>query len=194
MKYILIFMLLSNCILAQSTRRISKDFDGDSIKDTVYIDSDTKKLVCLLSTQHFKKMESKGIPSLNFGNTLVETKKGFEFWNDYDRSGFINEFLYNKVIKKMQLIKITRTDYDISWTKYGEKVKGGSGKSTIDLLTNNYIGDFYAVIDEKLIKLPLINAKIVLTETTIENFSDAIYFNFEKKCVALYEEQKAKMK
>lgn len=158
------------------------------------MDSDTKKLVCLLSIQHFKKMESQGIPSLNFGNTLVETKKGFEFWNDYGRSGFINEFLYNKVTNKMQLIKITRTDYDISWTKYGEKVKGGSGKSTINLLTNDYIGNFYAVIDEKLIKLPLINAKIVFPETTIENFSDAIYFDFEKKCITLYEEQKAKMK
>ena len=50
-------MLISSSILGQTTRKIVKDFDGDSKKDTVRIDSDTRTLICLLSTQKLATME-----------------------------------------------------------------------------------------------------------------------------------------
>lgn len=189
---IVILILLSKNIFGQTTRKIVKDLDGDGKKDSVYIDSDVDKLFCSLSTDKYKKIASKRIARLNFGNTLVSTKNGFEFWNDFGRSGFINEFKYNHKTKKMQLILIKRTDYDISYTEYGDKVRGGSGKSSINLLTNQYIGNFYDVYQGKLRKLPAIKAQIIIPETNLDNFSADVYTDFEQECIALYEAAKKK--
>ena len=189
-QFAILLILIVALVNAQSTRQIIKDFDGDKKLDTVLIDSDTRKLLCALSTNNYNRISSLKIKSLNFGNTLVETKKGFEFWNDYGRSGWINEFQYNKKEKKMQLIKIRRTDYDRFRQKYRKELKKGSGKSSINLLTNKYVGNFYDELEGKLRKLPTITATMVFTETYLYCFSDAINFEFEKKCVALYEKAK----
>ncbi|GHC50189.1 hypothetical protein [Ulvibacter litoralis] len=183
----LALFLISFAGISQSTREIIKDFDGDRIRDTVYIDSDLDKLFCVLSINDFKKTASQEIRSLNFGNTLVETPNGFEFWNDYGRSGFINEFKYDSKTRKMQLVKIKRTDYDIDRNKYGPEVRYGSGKTSINLVTNKYVGDFYVVRDEKLKKLPTIYSELVFPTTYLESFSDMIYFEYEKMCLELYE-------
>ncbi|WP_157632634.1 hypothetical protein [Cochleicola gelatinilyticus] len=175
---------------SQSTRKIVKDFDGDFEPDTVYIDSDADKLFCILSSNNYRETASLEIRSMNFGNTLVDTPNGFEFRNDYGRSGFINEFEYDPTSGQMQLVKIKRTDYDIDRYKYGKEVRHGSGKSSIDLKTHSYKGDFYDVYKDKLRKLPTINSTIKFPITYLETFSDAIYFEFEKKCLALYEQAK----
>lgn len=196
MKAILILLLIgiSTPVFAQSTRRIVKDFDGDHKKDTVYIDSDSAQLFCSLSTNKYKKVASERIRILNFGNTLVSIPGGFEFWNDYGRSGFINEFRYNAKAKKMQLVEIRRTDYAISYSEYGNQVRGGSGKSSINLVTHKYTGNFYDVHNGKLRKLPTINSEMIFPETFLNTFSDAIYYDFERKCVALYEKRKKETK
>jgi len=190
-QFIIILLTISSCTsFSQSTRQITKDFDGDKELDTVLIDSDLNKLFCSLSTNNYKRISSLEIRSLNFGNTLVETKKGFEFWNDYGRSGWINEFQYNSRLKKMQLIKISRTDYDIDRQKYGDEIRYGSGKSSINLLTKSYVGNFYTVVKDQLKKLPTITATMDFTETFLYCFNDDINFEFEKKCIALYEKAK----
>lgn len=188
--FTIIALLIVSLVNAQSTRKIIKDFDGDKWIDTVFIDSEAKKLFSVLSSNNYQRVSSFKIRSLNFGNTLVDTKDGFEFWNDYDRSGWINTFTYNPKEKKMQLIKISRTDYDLSSTTYGEAVREGSGKSSINLLTNTYIGDFYYFKNDKLNKLPTIKATMVFTDTYLYCFSDQINFDFEKQCVELYEKAK----
>lgn len=72
----LLLIIILNPIFAQSTRKIVKDLDGDFKKDTIRIDSNARTLICLLSSQKFKKSQSGEIQRLNFGNTLVPTKKG----------------------------------------------------------------------------------------------------------------------
>ncbi|WP_452223593.1 hypothetical protein [Lacinutrix chionoecetis] len=189
--HLLLIIFLTTCIgFSQSTRAIIKDFDGDKKMDTVSIDSDARKLICALSSNNYKPISSLEIKSLNFGNTLVETKNGFEFWNDYGRSGWINEFEYNTEEKKMQLITMRRTDYDRDRHKFGPEVKHGSGKSSVNLLTNTYIGNFYDVSKNKLRKLPTITKPMVFTKTFLYCFSDAINFEFEKRCLELYEQAK----
>jgi len=178
----LILITLSVSIFGQSVQKIVKDLDGDLIKDTVRIDSDAQILICALSSQKFKKIKSDRIRRLNFGNMLVSTKKGFEFWNDFDRSGFRCIFEYNPTAKKMQLIKMQRID-DILRYDYGEKAKG---KSNINLLTQEYVGDFYKISGGKLQKIPTIKAKMRLPVTYLETFSDALCFNYEAQCLALY--------
>ena len=185
---ILFLLFLSNSIFSQTTRKIVKDFDGDSKKDAVRIDSDKRTLICLLSTQKFKKVESGEIQRLNFGNTLVSTKNGFEFWNDFDRSGFRCVFEYNKNAKKMQLIQMRRVD-DILSFDYGDKAKG---LSTLNLVTNKYVGNFYQVFKKKLIKMPIIYAEMIFPQTYLETFSDTICFTYEARCIALYEREKNK--
>lgn len=186
----LLLVVFANSLHAQSIKEIVKDFDGDAIMDLVYIDNETNTLNYELSSNSFKVISSLEIRSLNFGNTLVETSNGFEFWNDYGRSGWVNEFQYNPKEKKMQLIRIRRTDYDIDRFKYGEKVRYGSGTSRVDLLTNTYVGNFYDVFEGKLRKLPKIKAFMLFTETYLYCFSDAINFEFEQRCLELYEKAK----
>jgi len=186
----LLLVVFVNVLHAQSIKEIVKDFDGDAIMDLVYIDSEANILNYKLSSNSFQVISSLEIRSLNFGNTLVETSNGFEFWNDYGRSGWVNEFRYNPKEKKMQLIKIRRTDYNIDRFKYGEKVRYGSGKSRVDLLTHRYVGEFYAVYNEKLRKLPKVNAYMLFPETYLYCFSDDINFEFEQRCLELYEKAK----
>lgn len=186
LKYFTVLLLttLTVRVSAQSTRRLVKDFDFDLKKDTVYIDSDQKLLVCLLSTQKYKKIESKLIRHLNFGNTLVALKNGFEFWNDYGRSGFISVFAYNTKEKKMQLVKMKRTDYQISGTYSGEN----GGHSSVDLINSKYTAQFYKMQHKKMVKLPVINTKMVFPKTYLQTFGDDINFDYEAKCVALYQQ------
>lgn len=181
-------MSLSVSVFGQSTREIIKDLDGDSIKDTIRIDSDSKTLICLLSTQKFKKVESGVIQKLNFGNTLEPTKKGFEFWNDFDRSGFRCVFEYDSKAKKMRLVQMRRVD-DILRYDYGEKAKG---YSSVNLLTNEYVGDFYKVSQGKLQKIPTIRTKMTFPATYLETFDDGICFDYEKQCLALYKQYENK--
>jgi len=190
--YTTVFFLitLSTAALGQSTRRLVKDFDHDLKKDTVYINSDTKTLVCKLSGQKFRKIESQRIWKLNFGNTLVALKDGFEFWNDYGRSGFISTFAYNKKEKKMQLVKMKRTDYEVSGTYSGEN----GGTSSVNLLTNKYTAQFRVVRNKKVVELPVIQREMVFPKTYLETFSDDINFEYEEKCVALYNQYQAKRK
>lgn len=179
---LLILLISYSQFYGQSLRKIVRDFDGDSKKDTVRIDSDTKTLICRLSTQKYKKVESGIIQRLNFGNTLVDTKDGFEFWNDFDRSGFQCVFKFNQKEKKLQLVKMRRVD-DILSFDYGD---GAKGKSTVNLLTNEYVGNFYQIYKGKLRKMPTIIAKMEFPKTYLETFSDIICFDYEKKCLVLY--------
>ncbi|WP_026976835.1 hypothetical protein [Flavobacterium tegetincola] len=189
MKYYTVFLFtaLANLAFAQTTRKIVKDFDGDGKKDSVFIDSDKDILVLWLSTQRYKKVESKEIIHLNFGNTLVQTTKGFEFWNDYDRSGFISVFEYNKVAKKMQLVQMRRSDDVLGRDNPNQRLY----KSSVDLLTNKYAGIIETEVKGKVVK-EIINVEMVFPKTYLETFTDAINFDYQEKCIAIYNKNKAK--
>lgn len=178
----LFFISLSLAVSGQSVQKIVKDLDGDSVKDTVRIDSNSKTIICALSTQKFKRIQSGKIQKLNFGNTLVATKKGFEFWNDFDRSGFRCVFEYDPKVKKIQLVQMRRIDDVLSY-EYGDKAKG---KSTVNLITHEYTGNFFKAVNGKLQKIPTIKTKMIFPKTYLETFSDAICFEYEAKCLALY--------
>ncbi|WP_113653771.1 hypothetical protein [Pedobacter namyangjuensis] len=185
--FLFLLLFLTSAAYAQSTRKIVKDFDGDLKKDSVRIDDDKKVLVLWLSTKQYKKVESKPINYLNFGNTLVATKTGFEFWNNYDRSGFISVFKYNKTAKKMQLVQMRRTD-----DKLGrENPNEGLFESSINLLTNKYLGVIKREVKGKTVKT-FINADITYPKTYLETFGDAINFDYQEKCIANYEKFNAK--
>ena len=92
--YTFILLLLPTIILSQN--KLTKDLDGDTVLDTIYIDYNTSKIVCKLSSTNFKKIESKEIEMLADTSSIREAKNGFIFSTDWMRAGYENQFRYNK--------------------------------------------------------------------------------------------------
>ncbi|MFY8003930.1 MAG: hypothetical protein ACOVNR_03775 [Chitinophagaceae bacterium] len=166
-----------------------KDVDNDSVIDTVYVDSIKSAIVCKLSTYNFKEITSKPIDILNDQSGINETINGFEFFNDWMRSGYKNQFRFNQKTRKIQLIGMSRYEF-------GNAANDGSGESSVNLLSGDYIGNWnyfdYKANNEngELIKIPTIKAKMKFKVINLEDFSDEIYFDFAEKCSELFYKQK----
>jgi len=195
MKFIFFVILASFISFSVSSQEIAdrnllvKDLDFDNVVDTVYIDLEKSIIVCRLSSQQFKKTESLPIEILNDNSGINSTKNGFEFFNNWMRAGYRNQFRYNKKANKIQLIGMSRYEF-------GNAANDGSGESSVNLLTNKYIGnwsyyDYFANNEEgELIKIPTIKTKLFIKTTYLESFSDSTYFEFADRCSELYHKYK----
>ncbi|PWS33080.1 hypothetical protein [Pedobacter paludis] len=185
-KYLLLFITLISYSFGFAQEKLIKDIDLDGIKDTVYIDV-KGFIVCQLSTQKFKKIKSKVIEIMNDNSRISGTKNGFEFRNNWMRAGYANQFRYNKALKKVQLIGMSRYEF-------GNAANDGSGESSVNLLNGDYLGNwnYFSVAKNKLIKIPTIKAKMVFAKIYLEDFGEETYFNFSDRCTKLYEQGKAK--
>ncbi|MDR6969624.1 hypothetical protein J2X31_003657 [Flavobacterium arsenatis] len=193
MKKLLISLLLFAYVFTFAQEKLIKDIDFDGVKDTVYLDLEKAVIVCKLSTQNFKKTESKPIEILNAMSGIVDAKNGFVFFNDWMRAGYKNQFRYNKKLKKIQLIGMSRYEF-------GTATGNGSGESSVNLLTHDYIGnwnyyDNFANNEKgELVKIPTIKTKMKFQPITLETFGEDIYFEFSERCSKLYYSHKEKMK
>ena len=185
---ILLFFLIQN-IFGQG--KLMKDLDNDNIKDIVYLDSIRSTIVCQLSTQQFKIISSKPIKILNINSGVVLTKNGFEFFNDWMRAGYKNQFRYNPKTRNIQLIGMSRYEFGT----HGD----GEGESSVNLLTSDYIGnwsyyDFLANNENgQIVKIPTIKTKMIFKETNLEDFGEDTYFEFFERCSKLYYQKKENM-
>lgn len=147
-------------------QKLIKDIDFDGKKDNVYIDVKESVIVCQLSSQNFRKIKSKPISILNDDSGIHFKKDGFEFYNHWMRAGYYNQFRYNKKTKKIQLIGMSR--YEL-----GNAAHDGSGESSVNLLTNDYIGNwnFFDYLahneDGELVNIPTIKTKMKFQETNL---------------------------
>ena len=168
--------------------KLLKDLDNDGIRDTVYLSVEDSTIVCRLSTQNFAKIASKPIEILNTQSGVSETQNGFQFFNDWMRAGYKNQFRYNPKTKKMQLIGMSRYEF-------GNAANDGSGESSVNLLTGDYIGNwnYSAWEDEdiKLVKIPTIKTKMYFKTINLEDFSQDTYFDYSKKDADLYHKHKS---
>lgn len=185
-RHIVIFffiILASNVALAQ----INKDIDGDGIKDDVYLDSLDYKIVCKLSTKKFIPIYSKSELTDELNAGVRETKSGFEFYVNYMRGGNASQFRYDTKTKKIQLIGMSRYEF-------GPASNDGSGNSSVNLITNTYIGEwnYYNIEKEKLIKLPTLKTKMYIVKQYLEDFDGSSVAIFIEKCSELYSKYKAK--
>jgi len=144
-KYLIILISILSCTYGFSQEKLVKDIDFDNIKDTVYLDTKEAVIVCQLSGKGFKKIKSKAIEILNRNSGIVKTKNGFEFQNNWMRGGYANQFRYDKTLKKIQLIGMSRYEF-------GPANNDGSGESSVNLLTGDYIGN-WNYFDEKKVEL-----------------------------------------
>lgn len=189
--YTLLFFLL---FFAQfrAQDRLVKDIDFDGKNDTVYVDIEKQIIVCQLSSRQYKPIKSQPIEILNQQSSVSATKNGFEFQNHWMRSGYSNQFRYDKKTKQVRLIGMSRYEF-------GPANNNGSGESSVNLLTGDYIGDwnFYDNLadDEKgeLVKIPTIKTKMRYGEIYLTGFSDKVYFDFSKRCAKLYYKHKELM-
>ncbi|HVF80790.1 MAG TPA: hypothetical protein VM884_02610 [Flavisolibacter sp.] len=184
-KIIFTFCLLSVHAFSFAQGKLSKDLDGDNKMDTVYLDTEASVIICLLSTNKFQKVVSGKIDILNEKSGIGETRNGFVFWNNGMRAGYSNQFRFDKKTKKMQLIGMSRFEL-------GNATNDGSGESSLNLLTKDYIGDWNYFDEDKkeLIRIPTIKARMNFPYTSLEEFNDATYSNFAEKCSALYDRYK----
>ena len=186
MKQFLLFIILtfiSFSVLSQN--KLEKDIDFDGIIDTVFIDSEKSTLVCLLSSDNFKKTESKPIEILNLQSGITDARNGFYFKNNWMRAGYSNQFKYDIKTKKIRLIGMSRYEF-------GNAANDGSGESSVNLLTGDYLGNwnYYDLEKDNLIKRPTIKTRMKFRITNLEDFSDETYFNYAEKCAELYHKHK----
>lgn len=177
----LIIFLGMNALQAQ----VNKDLDLDGIKDFVEFNEDRTKIVCKLSTQNFKPIFSKEIEATSETGGLRATKSGFEFYVNHMRDGYAAQFRYERKEKAVRLIGVSRYSF-------GPASNDGSGESSVNLLTNQYIGE-WNYFDEKklkLIKIPSIKRKMIFKKMLLSNFDEAIVYEFMQKCSDLFSESK----
>ncbi len=183
MKTTFIIVLLMALQTTFAQEKLVKDVDFDSVNDTVYIDKVKSVIVCKLSTQQFRPIESKPV-EINEHSFISESKKGFEFSYPEMRSGFSAQFRYDKKQKKIRLIGMGK--YSL-----GNIVGDESGKSSVNLLTNKYIGNWNYYDDlannEKgeLVKIPTIKTKMNFGKIYLENFEETIAEDYGKRCAEL---------
>lgn len=184
-KLLLILALTIFSGVAFAQKKFIKDLDNDGVKDSVYIHLEKSTIICKVSTLNFKVIESKPIGLLNVQSGIIDAKNGFIFFNDWMRAGYKNQFRFNAKTKKMQLIGMSKY-------AFGNAANDGSGESSVNLLTGDYIGNwnYYDLEKDKLIKIPSIKTKMNFKVVNLEDFSEETYFDYDKKCVELYQKHK----
>ena len=180
---ILTLTIVTNFAFGQN--KLVKDIDNDGKNDTIFIDVEKSTIVCKLSTLNYESISSKPIEILNEPSVIIETKNGFAFFNDWMRAGYKNQFRYNFKTKRIQLIGMSRYEF-------GNAANDGSGESSVNLLTGDYIGNwnYYDMEKDSLIKIPTIRTKMKFKTINLEDFSDETYFNYAEKCAELYHKYK----
>jgi len=173
-------------MLLLGQNKLAKDLDGDAVLDSIYIDYKTSKIICMLSTNSFKKIESKEIEMMNESSSIEDAKNGFIFSNHWMRAGYENQFRYDKKSRKIRLIGMSRYEF-------GNAANDGSGESSVNLLTSDYIGNwnYYDDVKKELIKIPTIKTKMAFSKIYLESFNDGVYYDlYAEKCAALYHKHK----
>lgn len=184
-KKFLILLILPSLFFAQE-KILSADFDGDNIQDKVYLDSNNGTVVYQLSSQKFKKVSSDQFE--DSGELFFDkAKNGFKVNLNQMRAGNSYQFRYEKETGKMRLIGMERYEF-------GPANNDGSGESSVNLLTNSYIGE-WNYFDEnktKLVKIPTIKKKMVLPKTYFENLGEAFRIYIDKD-VEYYRNEKKRL-
>lgn len=190
MKLLISSLLLFVISTISAQQKLIKDIDFDGINDTIYIDETEALIVAKLSTHQFKKIKSQTL-EITPQSFIEPTKNGFEFQNNWMRAGYANQFRYEKKEKRIRLIGMSRYEF-------GNAANDGSGESSVNLLTNDYIGEWnyfdHLANNEQgeLVKIPPIKTKMKFDKIYLEDFSDGSYSEFSIKCSELYHVNKEK--
>lgn len=192
-KVILLMISMFSCqiVFAQKSNTndtLKLDLDFDNRIDTVVFDRAKAILICKLSTQNFKSIESQELAFEEYHSGITENGNGFTYRVPWMRAGYHMDFQYNKIVKKIQLVAMDRYEF-------GPANNDGSGESSIDLITNDYTGDwnYYDTELSELVKIPTIKRKMIFPKTYLDHFDDAIAYSYSEKCATILNEEKTKI-
>lgn len=180
-------MLIHASAFAQE--KLVKDIDFDGKNDTVYIDQNEGAIVCRLSSQNFRKLKSKAMEIGGDNSAIKASRNGFEFRNNWMRSGYAGQFRYEKTEKRIRLIGITAY-------AFGNAANDGSGEASANLLTGDYIGNwhYYDHLANngkgELVKIPTIKAKLKFEKIYLEEFNEESYYSYSTQLEKIVEKYK----
>lgn len=163
MKVLKLALLFIPLLIFSQNEIIAADFDGDQVADKIYIEENQGTVTYQLSSQNFKKISTDDFR--DSGQIyLHSSKNGFKVNINQMRAGNSYQFRFEKTTGKMRLIGMWRTEF-------GPANNDGSGESSVNLLTNNYIPDwnYYDVEKSELIRIPTIKKRISLPKTYFSN-------------------------
>lgn len=185
-KLLCILLVLYSYVPLYAQDILIKDLDLDHIADTVRLNRDEGIIICRLSTLAFRPVYSKPTDMAADASYLKETRNGFEFRNNWMRAGYACQFRFDAKMRKMQLIGMSRYEF-------GNAANDGSGESSVNLLTGDYIGNwnYYDMEHDQLIKMKSIKQKMPLPKTYLDQFSEDIYYRYANECAELFGRNKA---
>jgi len=182
MKRIVLVLCMIMCqSISYAQTELVKDIDGDNMQDTVYVDTKESTLVCKLSSHDYNSIKSYYIDIRDVECSVSSARNGFYFSKDWMRSGYKCQFRYDNRLRKIQLIGMSRYEF-------GGATNDGSGKSSVNLLNNRYVGEWkcFDELSLVLLKIPTIKQKMELPVTYLSSFDDEISNLYLSKCSELY--------
>jgi hypothetical protein len=151
---------------------IIKDFDNDSLVDTLRIIRDEKSAILeySLSSEGFKIVKSRNIEFIgDYLSLKLLTNNDVQLENSYMRASYFYTFKYNFNEKYFRLISYENT-------QFGNATNSGAGTSTWDLVKGSYEAK-WSYFNEKTLKLKQckpVNKRIKFKIIKLEEFGDSI--------------------
>lgn len=179
----ILFLLLFLSTKTFSQSYLIEDIDGDNIKDSIY--SSNEAIIHKLSTKKFHPISIDLIDNYGGSFYIIKTRNGFQYEINYRKAGVKAQFRYNLNSEKIELIGMSRYEF-------GNASNDGSGKSSINILTNDYIGNwkYYDLDKKELMALPTIKTKMVLPKINLSEFNEEYLDVYSMKCSELYHKYK----
>lgn len=184
-KTLLLFIAFPTLVCAQD-KSLSADVDGDRIPDKVYVDSRDGAVVYELSSQGFRPVRSRRFEDA--GEVFFQNAKGgFKVKITQMRAGGAYQFRYDKDTGKMRLIGMERYEF-------GPASNDGSGKSSVNLVTGTYVGDwrYFDEARNKLVKIPTIEKRMPFRTVYFDTFTDE-FATYSDKDAAYYAAEKVRL-
>lgn len=158
------------------------DLDDDAIADTAIYDREQAILICKLSTRKFVPVKSMALVEPGSDQSHISLKGNSLIYSEnWMRAGYSCQFRYEKATGKMRLIGMDRYEF-------GNASNDGSGKSSVNLLTGNYIGEwnYFSERRMELVALPPMRRKMKIQPSYLQNFDGSQAMKYADQCAQWY--------
>ena len=125
-----LLLLLSTKMFSQSY--LIEDIDGDNLKDSIYTSNES--IIHKLSSKNYHPISIDLIENYGGSFKIIKTRNGFQYEINYRKAGIKTQFRYNPSSENIALIGMSRYEF-------GNASNDGSGESSVNILTNDYIGN-----------------------------------------------------
>ncbi len=171
---------------AFSQEILEHDMNGDGIADKVWLEEEV--ILCKLSGNENVLVKSKPIDQIADNVSFHAAAGGFYFNVNYMRAGFSVQFRYNKKTGRMETIGMSRYEF-------GPASNDGSGESSVNLLTHDYVGNWnYFDMEENNLKaIPEIKTKMKLKKETLDQFDGSLSDTYITRCSELFAKRKTEL-